>query len=126
MTPRIGPTLASLTLKPIQAHRSPSRAPACLRRAAEEVAEGLGRHLGCAFRKEMTSRQGSALNVVGPTTPERKRSTLRPIPGVERAPCTPQHQNRAANATAACAIRLIMGAVDRCGGTVVFANGVRV
>src|SRR5262245_8386731 len=105
MRPRIATVLAQFT-------RADQRYPPDCATPTKEGSQRIGRCLRRALRKEVAPLKRSPLNVVGPTVPERQWSPLLHVPRIERTSSAPQRQDRAADATAADAIRLVMLAID--------------
>jgi hypothetical protein len=71
----------------------------------------------------MSSRDGLALNIVGPLLPQAERTPIFFVPAVERSLLTPQGQQRTGDAPAVFAIGFVVIAINRGGGAVILANG---
>src|SRR5215218_45861 len=93
---------------------------------AEEAGQHLGSLFGNLFREKVAGVDPMSLNNIAPGLPKRDRSGLRDIPSIERPLRPPHCQERTHDPTTARAIRLVMLAVDRCGGAVLLADGMGV
>src|SRR3954454_15335893 len=82
------------------------------RKSLEKELERIGRLGRTLFREEMPCLQRTTPDIVAPLPPERERSTRLDIPAAQQAGATPQGQERALNATSACAVRVVVRSIE--------------
>jgi hypothetical protein len=93
-------------------------------RQSEERAELLGGALRNLLRKEVTAVERLDADVIGPSSPQRKRAAILAIPCVQRSAATPEHEHRAGDPASGVPIQYIMRVVERCCRAVFLADRV--
>src|SRR6516162_8068394 len=91
---------------------------------AEKAAQRLRRLLERLFREEMSGLDRMAFNILTPRTPNREWSANVGIPGIECSLSTPECQYRTRYTSSCRPIRFVVLAVERRGGSILFADGV--
>src|SRR5215471_11617026 len=91
---------------------------------AEEAVESVSGWFGGLFREKVPGAQGASLNIIAPGSPKREWSGLLDVPSSKRSKSAPQGKERTDYPTPTRTIRLVMLAIDGCGGSILLTDGV--